>query len=50
MGIGYNFTCELQTVKTGSNYFEILYPSVADFMPFCIKMLCHEFHESGFKI
>ena len=28
------FSCELQTVKTHSNYFQILYCLVADFMPF----------------
>ena len=29
---GYVFTCELQTMKTRSNNFEIFYQSVEDFM------------------
>jgi len=44
------FTCELQTVNMCSNYFKLFYQSVADFMPFCIKMLCHGFHDLGSKV
>ena len=41
---------QLQTMKMCSNYFKKLYPSMEDFMPFCVKMLCHRFCESGSKV
>ena len=44
------FPCELQAVKTHSNYFEIFYQSVADFMPFCVKMLFRGFGVQGLTI
>jgi len=50
VAIGYVFTCELQTVKVCSNYFKIFYRSVANFMPFRVKMLYCGFHNSGFKV
>ena len=48
VAIGYVFMCELQTVKMC--YFKIFYQSVADFKPFCIKMLCRGFRDLGSKI
>ena len=51
VAFGYMFFMrELQTVKMHSNYFKILYRTVADFMPFLVKMLCCGFHDSGSKV
>jgi len=50
VAIGYVFTCELQTVKTHSDYLKIFYQSVVHFMPFHVKILCHGSHDSGSKV
>jgi len=41
---------ELETVKMHSNYFELFYRAVAEFMPFHGKMLCCGFPDLGSKV